>query len=615
MIIFKDGGDKIREENSNQRFFDIKGNISDNDARLSLVDFLKNNIDFTTELLFGMKLFPFQSYLISQWWNNSFSINIWTRGGGKSYSVAIFCLLYGIFHNTQRIILTSASFRSSRAIMAQMEKFIQADGATLLRQCYPYDIKRSTDLWEMNLPGGGCIRALPLNEKIRGQRADVLICDEGLLISKVLMEGTIKPFLLSKNNVQEQLKIKEYEDALVKKGVIKEEDRMILESEKKMIILSSASFEFEYLYEIYKSWLEKSGEKNSKYFVNRLSYAALPKELIEQDIIKEAESGGIQSTYFQREYMAKFPSASDGYFNLIHMNECTIPAGDYPCIQIQGDEKAEYILSIDPSFSSSKTSDYFAMGLFLIDKETKSITLVNSYGVPGGRLSQHIGYLYYLLTNFNIVLITADLLGGFESGNFNFLESANQSSLFKNAGLSLKSFEGEFNSNDYIEDLKLMRKTYSKLSKTICYRQKFTSQWIKDANEYMQHFIQSKKLFFASKITNNDKEFERYSKYKLPFEIENEAGNQMTITEFCDEQDNLIDETKNQITLICPRTSPQGTMTFDLPPEVKAIKGEKRARRDNYTTTLMACWASKFYFDYLDDSLGKTTSFRPRFIA
>lgn len=613
MIVYTDSDKNLIEEYSNKRFWDLKGTLSETQAKFFLDDFLRNNIDFTVELLFGLKIFPFQSFILSNWLNKSFCINIWSRGGSKTWVSAMFCALYAVFNPDKRIVLTSASFRSSRAVLGQVEKFINADGAELLKQCFPYDVRKSTDLWELPLAGDGFIKAVPLNEKIRGHRADVLFCDEGLLINRVLMEGTIQPFLLSKDTVQEQLEIMEQEDFLIKKGVMNEDDRIILESTKKMIILSSASFEFEYLYEIYKDWLSKSLEKNSKYFVSRLSYASLPKELVEEDIVKEAESKGITSSFFQKEYMARFPSASDGYFNLQQMNDCTILDGDYPCIQIVGDKDSEYILSIDPSFSSSKSSDYFAMGLFLIDKTNKTLYLVNSYGVAGGRLSQHIDYVSYLIENFNIVLIAADLLGGMAS-NFNFLESANLSTIFKEKGLELRAFEGDFNENDYDAQIKMMRKTYDKNNLTICYRQKFTSQWIREANEYLQHFIQAKRLFFCSRIIPNEREFNRFEKFKLPFEMENAAGKRMSITEFCEEQDILIDETKNQIALITPRTNPNGSMAFDLPPEVRAIKGENRSRKDNYTTTLIAVWAFRFYMDFLDENVGKVESWRPFFL-
>lgn len=550
----------------------------------------------------------------------------WCNGfiNHNSYTFSIFSLLYPIFYPSSRIALTSNVFRSSRRLLEQCEKFINATGGTLLAQCYPNEIRRGTDLWSLKTSNEGFIRALPLNEKIRGERADILGIDEFLLVPESTYAQVLLPFLNARNDIQEQMIIQDQEDILIRQGVIKEEDRTILDSNKKIIALTSASYDFEYCYQVYNGWIKKAmgdfgndkeANKKAKYFVSRVSYLAIPEELVEQDVVNEAKAGGENSPYFQREYMALFHKGSDGFFSMKHMSECTYLDGEEPCVQMLGDKNSEYVLSIDPSFSSGKVSDFFAMGLFLIDKPNKRITLVNSYSIPGGQLKDHISYFYFLIKNFNIVLIIGDFLGGVE-GNFNFIEAANQSHLFKDADIHLKAFDGELHNDgeEYIEGMKQMRKTYNLPSYSICYRQKFTSQWIKRSNEYMQFQIQNKKVWFASRIVPNEEQFSRFVEYELPISIYDAKGKRLTTAEYLDEQDYLIQETKNQIALIEPKSTPNGTITFDLPSSIKAIKGEKRARRDNYTTTLMACWGAKMYFDYLEEKIGKKEQWKPFFV-
>ncbi len=619
MVHFQNTPPQLKELYSNKRFEEIKGALSEREARFSLVEFLRYNLGFTVELMFGLKLFPYQEFILKNWFENNFCMNVWSRGGSKSYLVAIFILLYQTFYPGTRIVLASNVFRSSRRILEQVDKFLNMKGADLLRNSFPEDIKRATDLWHLDCGYGGFIRALPLNEKIRGERADILIVDEFLLVPEATYTNILLPFLNARNDIQEQLKIQEDEDRLISLGYLKETEKTVLESNKKIIALTSASYDFEYCHTVYKDWIAKatgaSDAKNSNYFVSRLSYLALPVELVEEKVIDEAKSGGENSPYFRREYMAVFHKGSDGFFSMKHMAESTVPDGETPCVQAFGNKNDEYILSIDPSFASGKTSDFFAMGLFLLDKANKRVTLVNSYAIPGGQLKDHIAYLYYLYTNFNVVLIVGDFLGGVE-GNFNFIEAANQSELFRNAGINLKAFDGELHQDgeDYIEAMKEMRKTYNYTARAICYRQKYTPQWIKRANEYMQYQIQGKKIWFASRIVVNEEEFDRLKNKNIPVRVYDDAGKELTMAEFLDEQDNLIQQTKNQIALIEPKVTSQGTMSFDLPTSIKAIKGEKRARRDNYTTTLMACWGAKIYFDYLDEQIGKRSTFKPFFL-
>lgn len=617
MVVFRQ--DKILQGfYSNERFYNLPERLTDSQARLSLIEFLRANLGIATELLLGFKIFPYQEIMIKNMFENDFSMWVASRGGAKSWTVCVFCILYLIFNPNARIVISANTFRSSKRILAQIEKFLGAKGAELAKQCFPKDLRKGTDSWELH-GNGGVIQALPLNEKIRGTRADILIIDEFLLIPEHIYTDILFPFLTAKSNIQEQMKLQELQKELLDKKLIGEDEKITFESDKKIIALTSASYDFEFCYRLYTSWANSAVEndpKASKYFVSRLSYLAIPSELVEENIIKEAEKGGLNSPYFQREYMAKFATASEGFFSIKHMMECTIPEGELPCVQIHGMPNTEYILAIDPSFSSGKNSDFFAMGLFLLDKENKRITLVNSYAAAGGELKNHILYLKYLMSSFNIVFIIADLLGG-GGENFNFIEVANQSEAFRQDGLHLKFIEGVYNYDE--EEMRkqfvLGKKSYNHMAKRICYSQNFSSGgWIKRANEYMQHQIQGKKVWFASKICNHEEEFDRYKDARLPVKIPNKFGGAYTMADFLDDQDEMIDETKSQIALIEQKVTASGHSQFDLPATIKSIKGEKRARRDNYTTTLMACWGAKIYFDLMDDTKTQSGGFIPFFL-
>jgi intein/homing endonuclease len=540
----------------------------------------------------------------------------------NSYTCAIFCLLYLIFNPGAKIILTSNVFRSSRRLMEQMEQFINAKGAELLKQCYPNEIRRSTDAWRLE-SNGGFIRALPLNDKIRGERADLLIIDEFLLIPEQIYSSILFPFLTAKNNIQDQLEIDALETSMIKLGKMKEEDRTTLEGDKKIIALTSASFTFEFCYQIHQSWSAKAirpdPSERQKYFVARLPYLMLPPQLVEETVINEAKSGGENTPYFKREYMAMYISGSDGFFNAKCMNENTALLGDYPWVQLYGERDKEYILAIDPSFSSGKRSDFFAMGLYLLDSAKESLTLVHSYAAAGGDLDSHICYLHYLIKNFNIVLITADLHGG-GGENFNFIETANQSLLFKSTGTKIGFFNGSFdeNTNDNkLEEYWLMKSSYNQTAMNICYTQRFHStEWQKRANEYMAHEIQRGRLCFASSLFNNDQIFKTVRDMSLPQNLKDDNNKVYDIGYLAERQDFMIQETKNQIMLIEPRMSITGGITFDLPTAVKSIKGEKRARRDNYTCALMACWAAKFYFAFKNhDTNSEYQEWTPKLIV
>lgn len=601
---------------SNSKFSDLKGFLDIKAAKITLGEFLYNNLGVTTELLLGIKIFPFQEILLRGWFDNNFSMGVITRGGSKSYAAAIFCTLYPIFFPNTRIVIASNSFRATRRIILQVEKFINAKGAELARQCYTakkgdLEFVRRADEMTLDINGGQII-AVPLNTKIRGTRCDVLIIDEALQIPEEIYHQVLMPFLLAKNNIKEQLEINEVEDELVKQGLMKDEERTSLDARKKIIALTSASYDFEFIYRLYRDWIEKATDKEKaggrSYFISRIGYKALPEELIDQDIVEEAKSGGENTASFQREYMALFSSSSDGYFNIRKLHECTVKDGDLPCLQLHGTPDSKYILAIDPSFSSSKASDFFAMGVYLLNSDSKTITQVHTYGVAGGELKDHLAYLYYLFTHFNIVF----LIGDFGGANFDFIQTANESALFVDRKLKLQFTDGDFDSDDYLNQLKIAKNSYRVLDNKICYRQLFNSEWLRKANEHLQAQIDYGKIWFASRLSANETMFDRALETEMPVIFKDKNDQQMKILDFIANQDDFIEQTKRQLALIEVKTTVQGTMQFDLPQHLRRSKSVSRSRKDNYSCLLMGCWASKVYFDMMfTESEPVFTTFEP----
>mgnify|MGYP001613514933 FL=1 len=256
--------------------------------------------------------------------------------------------------------------------------------------------------------------------------------------------------------------------------------------------------------------------------MSRISYQALPEKLIDKEIVEEAKSGGENTASFQREYMAMFSSSSDGYFNIRKLHENTIKDGDLPCVQFKGSPGAKYILAIDPSFSDSQTSDFFAMGVYLLNPDHRSITLVHGYAKTGGDadLKDHIKYLYFLLCSFDIVMI----IGDFGGGNFNFIKACNESNYFVERNIKLDFFEGDFDDEDYMGQLKVARNSYNLSAKKICYTQVYQrTNWIRKANEHLKSQIESGKVFFASKLTGHEQMFKKVIETDIPILFENKS--------------------------------------------------------------------------------------------
>lgn len=589
----------------------LEGELSDEEAKATLAEFLYHNPRFLMDLLGGIKMYPMQELIIKGWARNDYNLMIASRGFGKSFLVAIFALYWAIFNPGARIVIASYSFRQSRAILDLCIKMISDEGAGLLRTCFPTETRRGTDEWKLEVPNKAVIRCLPLGDgkKIRGVRADLLAIDEFAFLPEPIIGEILRPFLASNSKIKEQRAIDEQEDEAIAKGLMTEDQRTILEDNKKVVFLSSACWTFEHLYKRYQDWtglltlnretqndkyLEFKASKRG-YFIGRVGWEAAPKGLLNVDEVLTAK-GESSEAMFNREYGALFTSDSDGYFRASKMQACSVPDGENPCLELIGDPTAEYVLGLDQSLSGSEGSDHFAMCLMkIVTRETDRRRLgmvVHSYAVAGGNLQDHALYLYYLLTHFNIVYLALDASQGDE---VEFVNSCNQSRLFQERNLRLLPIEADFTREDYRDLPVQIKRSYNRTEGRIVQKQQFHSQFQRAANEYLQACFDHKNIYFAGKIAANSAASTAAMGLDFSMIQKHEEFADMSVSEIISHQDYLVDLTRKECAMIQVKTSDLGTMSFGLPTNLKRTSGANKARKDSYSALLIANWAVKMY--------------------
>lgn len=613
---------KFEIEDVNQKIKEIEGVLDVKTSQILLYKFLRHNLRFFCQIFLNIELDPYQEILLKGALNRNFSLYVLTRGGGKSFLMGVFVILHSLFEHNSQIIISGPTFRTSKFIFEYAQKIIEDPKNSLLRQCMKKDKHGKNGIsggggsvLKMEFANGNTIKAVPFSDKIRGFRANVLICDEFLLMSEEMVTSVLKPFLVARSDIKEYQKIKRKEDILIKKGLIKPHERTPLTNKSKMVALSSASFTFNYLYQTYSAYRdiiygirgdgasdsidedEKLMQEGSKYFIGQLSWKAIPEYILNRGVVTEAMETYPKSL-FDQEYGAKFTDGSDGFFSARKMQEVTVPNGEEPHTRISGAINKEYILGIDPSFSDSPLNDHFAMSLLEVeDGDYSRATLVHSYAGIETTMPQHIRYLHYIYTHFNISFIIIDNAGK------QFIESANASDIFIKDGINLKfikEFDPTLTDREYMSELNKFNRSYDKSSHTICYAQYFgKNHFITKANQHLQEAIHNKNLWFASKTIADNTFFDREVNRSIPKDLL--SSNQKllgdTIQDLIESQDELIELTKKECSLIEVKINAQGNRTFDLPSNVKSSKNKNRARRDNYTTLMLANWARRFLFD------------------
>jgi len=612
-------------DNINDLILSKKGFLEEEEAKILLYQFLKQNTTFAVDLMAGVKLFPFQHMAIKAMMECDYFLGIWSRGMSKTFSAAIFAFLDAIMNQGVEIGILSKSFRQAKMIFRKIEDIVAKPEAAFLAQCITKKSKQN-DQWTIEL-GRSRIHALPLGdgEKLRGFRFQRIIIDEMLLMPERIYNEVIVPFLSVVENPTDREDLYNAESVLIEKGEMKEEDRYEWPNNK-LIMLSSASYKFEYLYKLYETFenlitgtLPEDKLSRAKRAVMQFSYDCAPGQLYDKNLVNQAKASMSQSQ-FEREFGAVFTDDSSGYFKISRMAKCSIVDGAGPSIELAGNPADKYLLSFDPSWAESESSDDFAIQVFKLNDESQTGTLVHSYALSGSRLKDHIFYFYYLLSHFNIVAICGDYNGGVQ-----FLNAANESELFKKNKLNIKCLTANLdNVEKYQEGLKDAKLEYDLGNKTICHLQKPTSSWIRRANEHLQACFDHKKIWFGARATNDNYHSQKNKKIPIGkikflrnsdvlFEKQNNAAKMI---DFVEHQYDMINLTKSECALIQITTSPHGTQTFDLPQNLKRQTGPDKARKDSYSALVLGTWMIKLYYDMKNaKDVELYQDFTPTFIA
>ena len=602
----------------NQEILNLEGFLDEKTAKENLYKFLKDNITFTTNLLAGVDLFPFQHMAIKAMFETDYFMGVWSRGMSKSFTTGVYAFLDAIIHQGVEIGILAASFRQSKQIFKKIEDIANKPEAGMLAGCITKKSK-SNDEWLMEI-GRSRIRALPLGDgsKLRGFRFHRIIIDEFLLMPESIYNEVIVPFLSVVENPTQREDLYNLETKLIEQGKMTEEERYVWPNNK-LIMLSSASYKFEYMYKLYTQFenlIQNQTDKATR-AIMQFSYDCAPKQLYDQNLITQAKATMSQSQ-FEREFGALFTDDSSGYFKTSRMAACTVPDGEDPHVEIKGQAEDEYILAFDPSWSESESSDDFAMQVLKYHKDKGTSTLVHSYAMSGTPLRDHIFYFYYLIKNFNIIAIVGDYNGGVQ-----FINAVNESELFKSNNIKIKTIDGDFDKMDsYKDELRTAKLQYNKKDYRYLILRKPTSDWIRRANELLQANFDHRRIWFGSRAI--DESYNKQRAKKIPIEKlkflrlsdeEQKQSGQAKMIDFIEHQYDMMNMTKNQCALIQITTSPQGTQTFGLPIELRRQSGPDKARKDSYSALVLGSWMVKILYDMHNVKAQEVNStFTPMFL-
>jgi len=348
---------------------------------LHLLKILRNPkyIASTCKLLFDIELHPIQTAILQEFWIRAFPMYIASRGWGKSFLLALYCVLRCAFFPGTKIVVVGAAFRQSKIIFEYMETIWR--NSPILRSIFNgnddgprRDVDRCTirlgDSWTIAIPMGD-------GSKIRGLRAHIIIADEFASISPDIYETVVSGFAAVSaspiQNVKEQAK----KQAMIEAGLWNEELEVL---EYKMgnqaIISGTADYGFKHFasyWKRYKSIIESKGNTTKlkeifngeipsnfnwkDYSIIRIPYELIPKGFMDDKQVSRAKAT-IHTAIYNMEYAACFVNDSEGFFRRSLIESCVasdispIKHNDRPIVfdaAVKGNANLSYVYGVDPA--------------------------------------------------------------------------------------------------------------------------------------------------------------------------------------------------------------------------------------------------------------------------
>ena len=593
---------------------------------LHVLSLMKNPdyFQWTTKVMLNIDLLPLQTAILKELWIRSFPMYTASRGFGKSFLLAVYCLLRCMLIPETKIVIVGAAFRQSNVIFEYMDS-IWRNAPLLQSVCSDNsgprrDVDRCTmrinDSWAMAVPLGD-------GTKIRGLRAHTIIADEFNSIPTHIYETVVAGFAAVSSNPTQNVKEAAARKKMQDQGLW--EDRFEESYKEKRanqsIIAGTAGYEFEpyaAYWKKYKSTIqnrgdfkkvaEQAGEDPDEVpdYMKRLdwknfSVIRIPYELIPEGFMDDQQVARARATMhngiYQMEYGACFTSDSQGFFkrSLIHScvsndDNCEKPGWPTWCPQpfdtvTRGSSGMSYVMGIDPA----SEQDNFAIVIVELRPEHQRVVYTWSTNKKDFQGRKKIGLTdshdYYsfcarkirdLAKAFPCVRIGIDSQGG----GYTIAESLRDLDKLR---------EGERPIYEIIEDGK-SKDTDDLAGDHILELVNFASAtWTSQANHGMRKDLEDKVLLFPrfdtltlSLMTEKDKIFFNEMKQK--------TGETDALRLYDTLEDGVmeIEELKDELSSIVISVTQAGRERWNTP-EIKLETGKKgRLRKDRYSALVIA---------------------------
>lgn len=249
-------------------------------------DYLNLNLKlFQKILLFMMNICNYFCYIAA-------------RGQGKSFLIAIFCCVRCILYPGTKICIASGTRGQSINILEKIKNEIMPNSENLRNEIL--NVQISSTKANIDFKNGSVIKVVTASDTARGNRANILICDEFRMIDADTISTVLKKFLTAPRMP----------------GYLHNPEYAHLSERNKEIYLSSAFFKSHWCFSKVTDFFKNMLDEKKKYFVCGLPYQLSIKEgLLSKDaVMDEMSEAGFNEIKWSMEMDALFFGDDGGTF-------------------------------------------------------------------------------------------------------------------------------------------------------------------------------------------------------------------------------------------------------------------------------------------------------------
>jgi hypothetical protein len=581
-----------------------------------------------------LRLLPFQSVMLHMMWHKKFPMVLACRGAGKTFMLAVYCLLKCLLVPGTQVVIVSGGFRQAKFVFQFIDTLLKNSPILqeTIRKFHPgndFGVKFATDKVYLRVSHNSEITGIPVGDgsKVRGMRATTLICDEVASIDDEVFDTAIGPFLSVKADPAEAVVVRQFIDKLKELGANENVVQLIEDARRstgnQLVLSGTATYQFSHFfrrYEAYHLFASSGGDRDrikeglrrqsrdgtinvpdemldrweqvwKEYAVFQLPYHGMPPDFLDEDIVANHKAI-MDEVIFGHEYECKFSKDTNGFFPRSIIDQAS-PGKSEPDLEfhfeLYGEPGYQYVMGLDPA----RWNDNFGLVVLKLVGTTAQVVYTDSWNKA--EYGKSIKRIRETLRRFpNTVYIACDKGGGGDTIQEMFASAKY---------VDEKKGEQPIVAIDPPDEHKAIPNAQRILEMVNFHT------WAAPANHALKRDIIMKNILFPGRlddsvVLNNhakrlieEGEFDLENKEHqlitehlndLIYGVDNDDGDPVTLGVYREDM-----ELKNELCTIIQTVTEKGTETFGLQKLADQPDGLDVRRRDRYSALLWASHAAR----------------------